>query len=104
MDVHDSRDGEDLYRTLHDELIPLYYQRDRDGLRWVDQAHEANNPHAGLALQRRPHGHGLHAEVLYPAAEHKQRDSAAVVAFERRRLLLGRLFTLKSTQPTIAWK
>ena len=32
LDVHDSRDGEDLYRTLHDELIPLYYQRDRDGL------------------------------------------------------------------------
>jgi starch phosphorylase len=32
MDVHDSRDGEDLYRVLHDELIPLYYQRDRDGL------------------------------------------------------------------------
>jgi starch phosphorylase len=31
-DVHDSRDGEDLYRVLHDELIPLYYQRDRDGL------------------------------------------------------------------------
>jgi starch phosphorylase len=32
MDVHDSRDGEDLYRVLHDELIPLYYQRDGDGL------------------------------------------------------------------------
>ena len=32
MDVHDSRDGEDLYRVLHDELIPLFYQRDRDGL------------------------------------------------------------------------
>jgi starch phosphorylase len=32
MDVHDSRDGEDLYRVLKDELIPLYYQRDRDGL------------------------------------------------------------------------
>jgi glycogen phosphorylase len=32
MDVHDSRDGEDLYRVLNDELIPLYYQRDRDGL------------------------------------------------------------------------
>ncbi len=32
MDVHDSRDGEDLYQTLHNELIPLYYQRDRDGL------------------------------------------------------------------------
>ena len=32
MDVHDSRDGEDLYRVLRDELIPLYYNRDRDGL------------------------------------------------------------------------
>jgi glycogen phosphorylase len=32
MLVHDSRDGEDLYRVLDEELIPLYYQRDRDGL------------------------------------------------------------------------
>jgi glycogen phosphorylase len=32
MDVHDTRDGEDLYRVLHDELIPLYYERDSDGL------------------------------------------------------------------------
>ena len=32
FNLHDSRDGEDLYRVLRDELIPLYYQRDRDGL------------------------------------------------------------------------
>ena len=32
MDVHDSRDGEALYRVLIDEVIPLYYSRDRDGL------------------------------------------------------------------------
>jgi glycogen phosphorylase len=32
MDVHDRRDGDDLYRVLRDELIPLYYQRDKDGL------------------------------------------------------------------------
>ena len=32
MSVHDTRDGEDLMRTLRDEVIPLYYQRDRDGL------------------------------------------------------------------------
>ncbi len=32
MDVHDARDGDDLYRVLHDEVIPLFYQRDRDGL------------------------------------------------------------------------
>jgi starch phosphorylase len=32
IDVHDARDGEDLYRVLREEVIPLYYQRDRDGL------------------------------------------------------------------------
>ena len=32
MDVHDTRDGEDLQRVLRDEVIPLFYQRDRDGL------------------------------------------------------------------------
>jgi glycogen phosphorylase len=32
ISVHDARDGEDLMSTLRDEVIPLYYQRDRDGL------------------------------------------------------------------------
>ena len=32
MNVHDTRDGEDLMRVLREEVIPLYYQRDRDGL------------------------------------------------------------------------
>lgn len=32
MNAQDSRDGEDLFRVLRDEVIPLYYQRDRDGL------------------------------------------------------------------------
>jgi len=32
MDVHDQRDGQNLYRVLHEEVIPLFYQRDRDGL------------------------------------------------------------------------
>jgi glycogen phosphorylase len=32
IDLHDARDGEDLYRVLREEVIPLYYQRDRDGL------------------------------------------------------------------------
>lgn len=31
-EVHDRRDSEDLYRVLRDEVIPLYYQRDNDGL------------------------------------------------------------------------
>jgi starch phosphorylase len=32
MDVHDARDSEDLYRVLREEVIPLYYKPDRDGL------------------------------------------------------------------------
>jgi glycogen phosphorylase len=32
MDVHDARDSGDLYRVLREEVIPLYYQRDQDGL------------------------------------------------------------------------
>jgi len=32
MNVHDTRDGEDLMRTLSEEVVPLYYARDRDGL------------------------------------------------------------------------
>ena len=66
MDVHDSRDGEDLYRVLHrrsdSALLPARPRRPAAGL---DQAHEADDSHAGLALQRRPHGDGLHAEVLH---------------------------------------
>jgi starch phosphorylase len=30
--LHDARDSEDLYRVLREEVVPLYYQRDRDGL------------------------------------------------------------------------
>jgi starch phosphorylase len=32
MTVHDDRDGEDLLRALKEEVIPLFYHRDRDGL------------------------------------------------------------------------
>jgi glycogen phosphorylase len=32
MNVHDTRDGNDLMRVLREEVIPLYYQRDHDGL------------------------------------------------------------------------
>jgi starch phosphorylase len=32
VDIHDSRDGDDLRRALLNEVIPLYYDRDRDGL------------------------------------------------------------------------
>jgi starch phosphorylase len=37
IDVHDQRDGLALLTTLRDEVIPLYYDRDRDGLprEWI---------------------------------------------------------------------
>jgi starch phosphorylase len=31
-EAYDGLNGEDLYRVLRDELMPLYYQRDKDGL------------------------------------------------------------------------
>ncbi len=36
-DINDRRDAEDLYRALEDEVIPLYYERDVDGLprQWI---------------------------------------------------------------------
>jgi starch phosphorylase len=35
--VHDARDGSALMRVLRDEVVPLYYQRDADGLprEWI---------------------------------------------------------------------
>jgi starch phosphorylase len=32
VDLHDRMDSEGLYRTMNEEVVPLYYQRDRDGL------------------------------------------------------------------------
>ena len=39
MDVHDARDGDDLYRVLRDQVIPLFYERDLDGLPhgWIER-------------------------------------------------------------------
>jgi starch phosphorylase len=36
-ELHDYRDGDSLLRVLRDEVIPLYYDRDRDGLprQWI---------------------------------------------------------------------
>jgi len=41
--VHDARDGEALLRTLRDEVIPLYYDRDADGLprEWIRRVKRA---------------------------------------------------------------
>ena len=49
-----------LYDTLENEVVPLYYERDDHGVPrgWVARM-KRTHPHAGLALQHRPHGDGL---------------------------------------------
>ena len=43
IDVHDRRDGDALLQTLQDEVVPLYYDRDSDGLprRWIARVKRA---------------------------------------------------------------
>jgi starch phosphorylase len=43
IDIHDRRDGEALARVLRDEVIPLYYDRDKDGLprQWIARVKRA---------------------------------------------------------------
>ena len=42
-DVHDARDGDALLEVLRDEVIPLYYDRDGDGLprEWIERMKRA---------------------------------------------------------------
>ena len=37
VEHHDARDAESMLRVLRDEVVPLYYERDRDGLprEWI---------------------------------------------------------------------
>ncbi len=43
QEIQDSRDGEDLYRVLTEEVIPLYFDRDRDDLpqQWISRMKRA---------------------------------------------------------------
>ena len=42
-EIHDARDGEALMKVLREEVIPLYYDRDRDGLprNWIARVKRA---------------------------------------------------------------
>ena len=82
MNVHDTRDGDDLYRDAarRSDSAVLPARPGRSAPR-LDQAHEAHHPHAGLALQRQSHGDGLHAEMLRAGGRrHVQRDELARLA------------------------
>ena len=63
--ITDARDAADLYRVLSEEVIPLFYDRDIDGLprHWIKRMMNSIST-LGLAVQRRPHGGRLRAAVL----------------------------------------
>ena len=70
---HDVRDAESMLRVLRDEVVPLYLRaRSRWPAAGMDRADEARDPHARLALQRRPDGHGLRAQVVHPGCGRNQ--------------------------------
>ncbi|MBL8826501.1 MAG: alpha-glucan family phosphorylase [Planctomycetaceae bacterium] len=43
VDIHDERDARSLFEVLRDEVVPLYYERDRDGLPhgWIQRMKNA---------------------------------------------------------------
>ena len=43
QEIQDARDGEDLYRVLTEQVIPLFYERDRDDLpqQWISRMKRA---------------------------------------------------------------
>ena len=66
IEEQDRRDGLSLFETLENNVVPLYYDRDESGRAApLGRAHEAHDPHAGLAIQHRSHGHRLRAGVLH---------------------------------------
>ena len=79
-DVHDRRDARGAAARAHDEGDPaLLRPRPRRPAARVDRADEAGDPDARLAVQRRPHGDGLRAEVLHPGRRRHELRRAAVL-------------------------
>ena len=64
-EITDDRDAQNLINALRDEVIPLYYDRDADGLprQWIQMMVESIATLAA-AVQRPSHGAGLRPPVL----------------------------------------
>ena len=80
IDIHDARDAASLAKVLRNEVVPLYYERDRDGLprEWIARV-KRGDPHARLAVQRRPDGDGLRVIGVHSRCRrHQQRGQPHV--------------------------
>ena len=80
-EVNDRRDADDLYRVLEEEVIPLYYDRDVDGLPrlWIRRM---MNSIGSLAwrFSAPPHGDGLRSSLV-PAGRRRRelRDECPLI-------------------------
>ena len=66
--------------VLEEQVVPMYYDRDVDGLprHWIKRMMNSHQ-HAGLAVQRPPHGDGLRPPLLRPRRRRPElRDEHAV--------------------------
>ena len=91
-DVHDARDAGALATVLRDEVVPLYYDRDRDGLprEWIARMKRAIRT-LGWRFSADRMVHGLRAEGVHPRGRrHEQRDES--------RLILARFFDSSKVQ------
>ena len=56
----DAADADALYRLLEEQVVPTFYDRDKNGVPRGMAAHrEGVDPHGDAALQRAPHGEGV---------------------------------------------
>ena len=86
VETHDQMDADGpATHAQSRRSIPLYYDRDRDGLpARLDRPDEVVDPVAGLAVQRRPDGDGLRDEVLHPRrGGHVQRHEPVLIRAPR---------------------
>ena len=85
VEIHDQMDAAALHRALTEEVIPPLL-RPRPGrlAARLDRPDEDGDPLAGLAVQRRPDGDGLRAEVLHPRRRrHLERHEPVLNEIER---------------------
>ena len=65
VEEQDRVDSANLYKVLTEQVIPMFF--DRDETRHsapMDSAHPPRDGHARAAIHHRPHGPGIHGEVL----------------------------------------
>jgi hypothetical protein len=58
-------DSANLYQTLTEQVVPMFYNRDVQGIprQWLQRIRHDDDARA--AIHHRPHGQGIHAELLF---------------------------------------